>query len=182
MLLSVVSTKTATPCHQIQNRQINLGSVVCRSIHSTTHDLAKPSSQRRDLVRSVSFPTRLDQHFSLQAAIAVVPQRKSVASIHMRWSKTPSLRAKGNLGALHAATFRHFERPALQAGKPRRSRQHDMRRLEGRGSDHRVADLADTSMPVGLAGLIFLGGQPKIGTDRTRFSEACRIVDRRPIC
>src|SRR5690606_19373886 len=86
---------------------------------------------------------------------------------------------KSDLGALHAAAFRHFERPALQAGKPRRSRQHDMRRLEERGSDHRVADLADTSIPVGLAGLIFLGGQPKIGTDRTRFSKAGRIVHRR---
>jgi hypothetical protein len=52
MLLSVVSTKAATPCHQIQSRQVNLGSVVCQSIHSTTHDLAKLSSQRRDLSRS----------------------------------------------------------------------------------------------------------------------------------
>ena len=45
----MVSTKAATPCHQIQSRQVNLGSVLCRSIHSTTHDLAKLSSQRRDL-------------------------------------------------------------------------------------------------------------------------------------
>ena len=64
MLLSVVSTKTATLCHQIQSRQVNLGSVVCRSIHSTTHDLAKPSSQRRDFSRSGVFSARSD-HMSV---------------------------------------------------------------------------------------------------------------------
>src|SRR6185437_6866465 len=55
MLLSVVGTKTPTPCHQIQSRQVNLGRVICRSIHSTTPDLAKPSSRRRDLRRTYRF-------------------------------------------------------------------------------------------------------------------------------
>lgn len=105
MLLSVVSTKTTTPRYQIHNRQINLGSVICRSIHSTTHDLAKLSSQRGDLIKSVSFPTRLDQHSSLQAAICDGPQRKSVASIHMRWSTTPSLRARTTLARFMPRRF-----------------------------------------------------------------------------
>lgn len=57
-----------------------------------------------------------------------------------------------------------------------------MRRLKQRGSPHRVADLADTPIPVGLAGLILLRGQPEVGADRTRFAKACRIVDCRSIC
>ncbi|ABL69164.1 hypothetical protein Pden_1055 [Paracoccus denitrificans PD1222] len=49
MLLSVVSMWAATSCHQIQSRQVNPGSVICRSVHSTTSNLVRLSSQRLDL-------------------------------------------------------------------------------------------------------------------------------------
>jgi len=54
----------ATSCHQIQSRQVNLGRVIWRSIHSTTHDLAKLPSRRRDLRRAAPFPARSEPPLS----------------------------------------------------------------------------------------------------------------------
>lgn len=84
MLLFVVNTWL--PHHAIRSlsRQVNLGSVFCRGIHSTTHDLAKRSSRRRELSRGGIVLDPLRSAIPIQAAIAVAPQRKSVASIHMR--------------------------------------------------------------------------------------------------
>ena len=88
---------------------------------------------------------------------------------------------QSNLGALHPAPFRHLERPALQAGKARRSRQHDMCRLKECGSHHGVADLADAPIPVGLAGLVFLRRESEVGAGGTGFSEPCRIIHCRAL-
>ncbi len=100
MLLSVVCTKTATSCHKIQSRQVNLGRVICRSFHSTTPDLAKPSSRRRDLKRSDATVEPFRFLFLLYAAAGSLPQQNAVASIHMRCSTVASLRA--------SATFARF--------------------------------------------------------------------------
>lgn len=141
MLLSVVSTKAATPCHQIQSRQINLGSVVCRSIHSTAHDLAKPSSQRCELIRSVPFPTRLDQHFFLQRPLRSPPTE--VGDVRrMRWSTTPSLRERP-----WCVSCRDVSPPRAPSASDWKSASlvlYDVRRLKERCSHDRVADLADT--------------------------------------
>ena len=103
LLLSVVSAKAATPCHQIQSRQVNLRRVICRSFHSITPDLTKPSSQRRDLCRCRFDSLRTCS--TSYAAVAVLLQRKSVASIHMRWSTTPNLRARATLARFMPRRF-----------------------------------------------------------------------------
>lgn len=100
MLLSVVSTKTATPCHQIQSRQVNLGRVICRSFHSTTPDLAKPSSQRRDLEGAEPKLACSASLFLFYAVTISLLQRNALASTHMRWRTVASLRA--------SATFARF--------------------------------------------------------------------------
>ena len=101
MLLSVVSTKTATSCHKIQSRQVNLGRVICRSIHSITPDLAQLSSRRRDLEEAMPVAAVASLvHCLFQVAAVSLLQRNSVASVHMRWSTVASLRA--------SATFARF--------------------------------------------------------------------------
>lgn len=97
----MVSTKTATSCRQIQSRQVNLGRVICRSFHSTTPDLARPSSRRRDLDKAMPVAAVASLIHSFFQAVAVsLLQRNSVASVHMRCSTVASLRA--------SATFARF--------------------------------------------------------------------------
>jgi len=114
MLLSVVSAKAATLCHQIQSRQVNLGSVVCRSIHSTTHDLAKPSSQRRDLCRSDAVSARSEPGYLLCSRSVVVPAELGRIHPHAM-EHDAQLAGKGHLGALHAPAFGHVESPVFKA-------------------------------------------------------------------
>ncbi len=61
------------------------------------------------------------------------------------------LAGKGHIGALHAAPLRHIERPALQARKSDRTRQHDVRRFKECSSHHGIADFADTAVPISLS-------------------------------
>lgn len=58
------------------SRQVNLGSVLRRSGHSTTHDLAKPASQRRDLIRCRPCACLHQSHISPHAATGLTLQRK----------------------------------------------------------------------------------------------------------
>ena len=54
-----------------------------------------------------------------------------------------------------------------------------MRRLKQSCSHDRIADLADTTIPVRFPGLILLRGEPEIGAYHTGLAEPCRIVHRR---
>lgn len=114
MLLSVVGTKTATPCHQIQSRQVNLGRVICRSIHSTTSDLAKPSSRRRDLRRTYRFRLVPNPLYLLCGRSGLAPAEPGRVHPHAM-QHNAQLASKGHFGALHAPTSRNLECPVLQA-------------------------------------------------------------------
>ena len=97
----MVSSVTATSCHQIQSRQVNLERVVRLSFHSITPDLAKPSSQRRDFGRSGcrTRPASISMRPFYAVKVSLL-HRNSLASTHMRWRTIASLRA--------SATFAHF--------------------------------------------------------------------------
>jgi hypothetical protein len=158
-----------------------LGSVLRRSGHSTTHDLAKPASQRRDLIRCklCYLPASITYRSSCRHR-ACAPAK--VRRIHPHAVKNDTeFACKGNLRALHPATSGHIERPALQTGKARGPRQHYMRGLEQYGSHHRVADLADAAIAIGFAGLIFLRRQPEVGTHGAGLFEPGRVIDCRAI-
>ena len=100
MLLSVVDTKIATLCHQIRSRQVNLGRVICRSVHSTPSDLVRLSSQRRDPEGAETDLAPLRILLCAYAVATSLLQRKSLASTHMRCRRVASLRAN--------ATFARF--------------------------------------------------------------------------
>lgn len=100
MLLSVVSTRLPDHAIRSSSRQVNLERVICRSFHSTTPDLTKPSSRRRDLGRSGAYPGPLRYLVLLYAVTISLLQRKALASTQMRWRTVASLRAR--------ATFARF--------------------------------------------------------------------------
>lgn len=166
MLLSVVSTKD---CHIMPSDPEPAG-----------------QSRRRGL-------PKLPQHYT-RPCLTLVPAtgpRKKAAPVSGRSSKvcfsftpwrrpwsngirlrqptcgaTPQqLAGKRDLRPLHAAPLCHLHCPALQGGEPRRSCEHNMRRLEQCCSHHGVTNPADTAVYVGLAGLIFLRRQPEICAD-----------------
>ena len=156
--------RAATPCHQIQSRQVNLGRVICRSIHSTTHDLARPSSRRRDLRKKGSVSTR-SKLYPIPEPVGrnrIAPPELGRVHPHAMQDDA-ELTRKGDFGALHATPLCDAERPAFQARKANRTCQHDMGRFKERGSHHAVADLADAAITVSLARLIFFRRQSEIG-------------------
>lgn len=112
MLLSVVDTKTATPCHQIRSRQVNLGRVICLGVHSTTSDLVRLSSQRRDLEEAEADLALLRIFLPPYAVATSLLQRKSLASTHMRCRTVASLRASATFARFMP---RRFATPIAQA-------------------------------------------------------------------
>lgn len=64
------------------------------------------------------------------AGIDVSLKESSVCVVDTTGKNDTEFACKGNLCALHPATPGHIKRPALQTGKARRTRQHDMGGLE----------------------------------------------------
>lgn len=87
MLLSVVSTKTATSSHQILEPAGHLGRVICRSFHSSTPDFAKPSSQRRDLEQAAPMAAYLAALFLLYAVMVSGTSMSGVTSSNGAYPK-----------------------------------------------------------------------------------------------
>lgn len=101
MLRSVVSTKAATPCHQILEPA---GQSRKRVLPKPSQLCTRPCTRPGDgaSVEAVPFSTRFDQLFF---------KRPSTW-----WRATPNLRER-DFGAHHAAALRHLERLALEARK-----------------------------------------------------------------
>lgn len=112
MLLSVVDTRVATLCHQIRSRQVNLGRVICLGVHSTTSDLVRLSSQRRDAEGAEPDLALLRILLPPYAVATSLLQRKSLASTHMRCRTVASLRASATFARFMP---RRFATPIAQA-------------------------------------------------------------------
>lgn len=125
MLLSVVGTIGRHTMPSDPRRRVNLGRVIYRSIHSTTHDLAKPSSRRRDLKRSGRIRRAPNFIYSLCGWSSIAPAELGRLHPHAMEDDAQITR-KSDFRALHAAPLCDSERPAFQARKANRSRQHDM--------------------------------------------------------
>ena len=69
------------------------------SIHSITHDLTRRLSRPTGLGKKRPFSTGSELHPPYAAGPALVT-RSSIASTHMRWRKTPSLRARRGLKSI----------------------------------------------------------------------------------
>jgi hypothetical protein len=107
------------------------------------------------------------------AAAAALLQRNSVASTHMRWRTTPSLRAR--------ATLARF--------MPRRCATSSAQRFKLEKRIARVSMIwaASKSAVLTMVSPTLLtppsrSVSPEIGADRTGFSEPRRIIHRRAIC
>lgn len=134
--------------------------MICRCIQALRTTLPSPRPGDGTSEEAAVFDPLQTSPIPYAAGTALL-LRNSVASTHMRWRTTPSLRAKATFTRFMPRSLCDGERPAFQARKANRSRQHDMGRFKKRGSHHTVADLADAAVTVGLARLVFFGVSPK---------------------
>ena len=89
------------------------------------------------------------------------------------------LAGAGDLGAFQAAAFGNLHRPDLETGIRHLLAQDDVRRLIEGSADSRVADTANRTSHIGLAGLVLPGCHPKMRPHGPRSCEPMGIIDRR---
>ena len=75
------------------------------------------------------------------------------------------MRASATLARFMPRRFTTSSAQCFRLEKRGRTRQHDVRRFKEHCSHHGVADLADTTIPIGLTRLIFFGRKPEVGSD-----------------
>src|SRR4051812_6066209 len=129
-----------------------------------------PSSRRRDLAPggwcASARTLDLSSLASGRRSSAVSGEWRAVDEHAVHYDR--KLSGEGHLGLAHARAIGDTRRPALQGRAPYRAGQDDVRRLVQRRAHAGVADLADASRDVGLAGLVLLGRQAEMRADRLR--------------
>src|SRR3954454_12415274 len=133
-----------------------------------------PSSRRRDLAPGGWCPAARTLDLSSLAS-----GRRRSSALGSEWGAVDEhamqdnreLSCEGHLGLAHARAVGEARGPALQCRALHRPGQDDVRRLVQRRAHTGVADLADASCDVRLAGLVFLGRQAEVGAHSFRGAE-----------